>query len=248
MRCCLPDDVLRARIASDDKYIRRIAKRVTAVASARTPEERANTALLLRTDLELFSAHIERLGVAARDTSEREKTEYHDEIARIERQSVQDRAQIAALKEELAAAEHTRQNRLEYDNIANKILVYPSRAELKRYVYANSAIAAQEKRIAFLDADTSALEQVTTETVESLAGIGAQMRELHTTVNQRLTTGEQNAPEQESGGDAGTEAAPDPDTPALNPEAEAFKPRSHKRNSTASDAPAKRPRRGRRTD
>ena len=38
-RLLLTENVLRARLAADDKYVRRVAKRVTAVAGARTPDE-----------------------------------------------------------------------------------------------------------------------------------------------------------------------------------------------------------------
>lgn len=221
--------------------MRRIAKRVTAVASAQTPDERADAALLLRTDLQLFSAHIERLGIAAQDTSEREKAEYRDEMSRIEHECEQDRAQIAALNEELAAAQHTQENRLEYDNIAHKILVYPSRDELERCVYANRTIAAQEQHIAALEADTSALEEATADTVASLAGIGTQMRSLHTSVKERLAGGMESATAAQGGEVHGDGAQAEGDAadagaaPPLDPTAAAFEPRS-------------RTRRGRRTD
>ncbi|WFD36943.1 hypothetical protein MCUN1_003835 [Malassezia cuniculi] len=251
----LTDNILRARLASDDKYVRRIAKRVTGVATARTPDEHANAALLLRTDLQLFSAHIDRLRATAQDTSEREKTEYRTQVADIHEKCGTVRADIAALRDELAAAQRTRRNRLEYDSIAQKILVYPSRDALE------SAIKEQEQHIASLAADTGALEQAAADAHTELAHITANMRALHATLKQKLaqSSGKADSDAKGSTTDTANDASDDnkhahtdaTDAPAsLNPEAASFEPHTpqspRKRTHDSDEAPAKRTRRGRR--
>ena len=76
----MADDILKARLSADEKYIRRIAKRLSSLVQASSADEQyvaivSNTTsealtLLLKSDLQMFERHIERLRASAFVTSD----------------------------------------------------------------------------------------------------------------------------------------------------------------------------------
>lgn len=135
---------------------------------------------LLHADLHQFAAHIERLRTAASSTAAREREECALDVDAARAACEQARTNIQALKDELAAAQQTRANRVAYDALARKILVYPARAALQEQ------IAERERHIAELTADSEALTSATASTTASLSEISASMHALHTTVKRHL--------------------------------------------------------------
>lgn len=131
-----------------------------------------------------FAAHIERLRTAARSTAAREHEECARDIDTARAACERARTDIQALKDELAAAQQTRANRVAYDALARKILVYPARATLEEQ------IAERERHIAELTADSEALSSATASTTASLSEISASMHALHTTVKGHLDDAE----------------------------------------------------------
>lgn len=66
--------------------------------------------------------------------AEKEINSYQQELEHIQQESIDAEQRIAALKEELTAAQRHRRNRIEYDAIATEALKLPSRAHASGWV------------------------------------------------------------------------------------------------------------------
>lgn len=143
MRMLIPDDVLKARLATDEKCVRRIAKRVAMLVQAPTAQDKEALSLLLKSDITQFHEHIERLRYMAETATTAEIQSYDAAItslrtscpcSRSGEKSAAKQEAVDMLKKRLASAKQLRMNVAEYNTIANKILVYPSREDMMRYV------------------------------------------------------------------------------------------------------------------
>lgn len=74
------DDILRNRLSTDDKHVRRIAKRIAVLVQSSSSQDREAAALLLQSDLDLFSEHISKLHSIANTTSTAEMESYEQEM------------------------------------------------------------------------------------------------------------------------------------------------------------------------
>ena len=99
-------------------------------------------------DLRQFTMHIRHLQETAENTTATELAECRAEVEELrkctaarkrlltvlERRCDADRADVRSLQGELTAALQRQRHKLEYEGLAQKIIVYPSREELDAYV------------------------------------------------------------------------------------------------------------------
>lgn len=157
------DEILKMRLAADDKYVRRIAKRLTMVASARNGQERYVAARMRHCVVDQaqgvgHASSRDGLGVAARTyrapAVDRIRHGQYGACTvqarsgpdtcvwvparlgtdRPESLRAKEQERVEQLREELKTALETQRHRLEYENLAQKIIVYPSREEMEGYV------------------------------------------------------------------------------------------------------------------
>lgn len=237
------DDILKARLATDEKYLRRLTKRITTVAQAANDEEQyvfcinlySNAAvIMLKSDLDLFCNHLNRLQATSQSTAQREIEAYDSEAAALRTYPAADpdascekeREDIARLKKELEAAQQTRQNRIEYDELARKIVVYPSREDME------STLQSLQERVAALKQENESFSSITSETRSGLDAIVAQLQKLNESIDASLGQ----APAASGPAEAEAEAdAGEPKT-QLNPNVPSFTPQTHAAEESAGNA------------
>ncbi|WFC95411.1 hypothetical protein MBRA1_002059 [Malassezia brasiliensis] len=172
-------------------------------------EEHNAMLLLLKGDLDLFFDHLRLLEDTAQATAKEEIQLYQEEAEKLRAAANHERELISQRKEELYAAQKTRQNRLQYDEIARKIVVYPSRDVME------INLQQLQERAATLQKDNEAYAKVGDETRKGLESIVGQLRTLSQSIE--ASVGDQ-AP-------ATTTEASEKATP-LNPQVAEFTPQS----------------------
>ncbi|WFC99872.1 hypothetical protein MYAM1_002618 [Malassezia yamatoensis] len=185
------DEILKARLATDEKYLRRIAKRVTA---------------LIQTDNE----------------DQHEIQEYHAEAQRLHGMRNEQLETIARLKQDLEHAQKTRRERLEYDEIARKIIVYPRREEMQ------ASLALVQNQVDALQNDNEAYARVSNDTRQALKSVVEQLHTLTHTIQATTGNSEETA-----------EPAEVAEKSTWNPQAASFQPtkRAASHQLEATEAP-----------
>ncbi|WFD08053.1 hypothetical protein MVES1_003422 [Malassezia vespertilionis] len=174
------DEILKERLAADEKLLRRVVKRISTLAHTQSDEERTATEILLQSDVQLFLRHLDRLHRTAEITAEREIQAYHTETEQLRAACTEESAAIAQCEVKLQEALAKRQHRLEYDALARKIVVYPQREQLE------STLESLHARIAALKEENAAHEQVEADAKAQLATIGSELQVLHDGIQSSL--------------------------------------------------------------
>lgn len=126
-------------------------------------------------------------------------------------------------KAELQAAQKTRENRLQYDEIARKIVVYPSRDVMESYVPKRSPSNLQQlqERAAALQQENEAYAKVSDDTRQGLESIVDQLRTLSQAIEASVGSQAPAAPAAPAtAAEASDKASP------LNPQVPEFTPQS----------------------
>ncbi|WFD37856.1 uncharacterized protein MJAP1_000803 [Malassezia japonica] len=220
------DDILKARLATDEKYLRRLTKRITTVAQAASDEEHNAAVIMLKSDLDLFCNHLNRLQATSQSTTQREIEAYDSEAAALHASCEEERKNIARLKKELEAAQQTRQNRIEYDELARKIVVYPSREDME------STLQSLQERVAALKQENESFSSITAETRSGLDAIVAQLQKLHESIDASL----RQAPVASGPAEADADADGGEPKTQLNPNVPSFTPQTHAAEEPAGNA------------
>ncbi|WFD43749.1 hypothetical protein MPSI1_002413 [Malassezia psittaci] len=209
------DDILKARLATDEKYLRRIAKRVTTLLQTSDENQQIAARSLLQGDLDMFFAHLERVHRIATTTAQSEIQEYRAEAQRLSGMRDEQLESIAQLKQDLKHAQTRQRERQEYDEIARKIIVYPRRDEMQAYVSRNSSssLSLVKDQVDALHKENEAYAKVSSDTRQALEAVVEQLHSLTHTIQD--TIGES----QES-----TEPAEVTEKSSLNPQVASFHP------------------------
>ncbi|KAG6336524.1 hypothetical protein ID866_2546 [Astraeus odoratus] len=135
------DAIIHTRITNDERPLRRIVKKFHAYASLAhaTPVQSshggsiddARDAFLI--ELSSFELSLKK-SLMVCEAESRQVEEYQRERRRIEQEHEALRAQIAELKIALEHAQMERKRKIEYDSIAEKINIFPSRDELQQAI------------------------------------------------------------------------------------------------------------------
>ena len=122
------DAVILSRLLNDERIVRRVARRfntlVTCESTAKQPEKEA-----LIADLALLHSQINTRMLMC-DAETRQVLEYESERLRIEQDQERLRGEIVQLKAVFEEEQIYRKRKLEYDAIAEKINLFPTRSEL----------------------------------------------------------------------------------------------------------------------
>ncbi|WFD27898.1 hypothetical protein MNAN1_002906 [Malassezia nana] len=238
-------DVLKSRLAADEKYVRRIAKRVAQLAKGLSDKERDAASLLLETDLNLFHQHIERLYASTKSTTALEIQTYEDKTNLLQERCEQEKSLIGELKAELEQAQLVRAQKLEYNDIARKILVYPRPEAM------DAKLQGLKERIQMLKQEVEHYDQANTSAKSGLQDVSATLNALHSSVRASLGYKVQEKETEESAG-AQAAASPSASAPSHNTEEPASSKQSQDEvqgepsdAAASSGPPSKRPKRSR---
>lgn len=148
---------------------------------------------------------------------------YEEETSKLQNACSQERETISRLKQELESAQKTRQNRLEYDEIARKIIVYPSREEME------STLQHLQERVTALQEENETYARIGDDTRKGLESVVEQLQSLNQTIDSSI--GDPSASsEQESAEPADKKSTLNPNVPSFTPQSQQEKTNaSHKR-------------------
>ncbi|KAH7097472.1 hypothetical protein BKA62DRAFT_716437, partial [Auriculariales sp. MPI-PUGE-AT-0066] len=142
------DAVIHSRLMNDERIVRRIARRfnslVSAASSSNTPDAAEREALLA--DIALLQCQIATRELTCR-AEEQQVQEYEAERLRIEQDQERLQGEILQLNSKLQAEQVERKRKLEYDMIAEKVNLFPTRTELEE------SISTLEEEIAAIEAE-----------------------------------------------------------------------------------------------
>ncbi|PWZ00868.1 hypothetical protein BCV70DRAFT_199235 [Testicularia cyperi] len=122
--------IIKQRMQVDERSMRRLVKKFTALLGARDPELLSLARLSFQADLSALQIQLSRLTSIARNTSTVEIHSYTSELAAIELDQTHTRTRIDLLKRRLDDVKRERTHKLEYDLVASEIVALPTRAEL----------------------------------------------------------------------------------------------------------------------
>ncbi|TPX57528.1 hypothetical protein PhCBS80983_g03782 [Powellomyces hirtus] len=117
------ESIVRNRLLFDNRLLKKCARRFL----IQNVSGKDNDATQFLTDLSQFEVGL-RKHQLIHDMTEREIELYEEEKVRILADFEAGKTELAVLKEQLAAAQIVRANKLQYDDLAGKIMVYPTRA------------------------------------------------------------------------------------------------------------------------
>ncbi|WFD20459.1 hypothetical protein MCAP1_002703 [Malassezia caprae] len=200
------DDVLKARLAADEKYVRRVAKRVAQLAKLENDKERADS------------------------TTAREIQAYDQEADILQQRCEQAQVNVSELKTELEQAQLIRSQKLEYNDIARKILVYPSPEAM------DAKLEVLRERIKELKQNVEHYEQAHASAQSGLQDVDATLSALQSSVAASLNKNKEHAQESTHPAAPATEATRSTDE-------RASVKRSYEDTQSEPSAPSKEPKR-----
>ncbi|KAL4398999.1 THO complex protein [Malassezia pachydermatis] len=128
----------------------------------------------------MFERHIERLRASASVTSDYDIQTYNEEAKALMKQCEQEKEKISELKQVLNEAQQDRQHKVEYNEIARKILVYPSRDDMEM------TLQELKDKITTLQTDIAKYDEASSQARNGLQDVSGIVQRLHGDVRASL--------------------------------------------------------------
>ncbi|VDC02511.1 unnamed protein product [Peniophora sp. CBMAI 1063] len=215
------DTIVLSRITNDERPLKRVVRKFSTYAALAFPpaglreldtaqntaEKSVEAREALLVELGSFGLHLRKAAMVCAAEA-RQVEEYHLERARIEEERVALRRHIEQLKSTLEEAQLERAQKQEYDQFAERINQYPSRAERERM------IAALENDIAVIREERDQQRRAMQEQRNAFASVIGNLAELQTTMRERVSDDSDEPPAPST--NAPPTAAPSPAPPPIN--------------------------------
>ncbi|KZV77146.1 hypothetical protein PENSPDRAFT_730509 [Peniophora sp. CONT] len=212
------DIIVLSRITNDERPLKRVVRKFSAYAALAfppaglreldtaptTPEKSLDAREALLVELGSFGLHLRKAAMVCAAEA-RQVEEYHLEKARIEEERVALRRHIEQLKTTLEEAQVERAQKQEYDQFAERINQFPSRAERERM------IAALENDIAVIREERNQQQRAMQEQRKAFVSVIGNLAELQTTMRERVSADSDEPPAPPT--NAPPTAAPSPAPP-----------------------------------
>lgn len=174
---------------------------------------------MLQNDLNTFCENLERLHASAESTAEREMEFYKTETEQLRTYSPltqdtacsQEREAIEQLKKELEMAQTTRQNRIQYDEIARKIIGYPKREEMEE------TLARLQEEVSALRDENASYEEIEKGSCNGLQTIIHHLEQLNQTI-ETVVRDNNNSSEPENKDSTEKKSTLNPQVPSFTPQ------------------------------